>query len=119
MVEGKGQDLTLDQAMEGLPKDFAFFADHFRTNIQPQLAEREGERLAAVKKQFNFTIAAVILAALAATAGFVFFQSPFGLILGGMAAFGLYAWGSTDLNRLGKETKLMLVQPVSAEFGVH
>ena len=37
---------------------------------------------------------------------------------GVFAAIGLYAWGSMQLNKLAKETKLMLVEPVTSEFGM-
>ena len=30
---GKQEPLTMEQAMEGLPKEFAFFADRWRTAI--------------------------------------------------------------------------------------
>ena len=115
----RGQpELTLDQAMEGLPKDFAFFADHFRTSVQPKLLEREDERVRALKKQMNFIFWGV-LAFIALTAGgYILFREFFGAILGGFAGIGLYAWGSTDINRLAKETKLMLIEPVSSEFGM-
>jgi hypothetical protein len=117
--KGQAQELTLDQAMEGLPKDFAFFADHFRTTIQPQLAAREDDRVAALKKQFNYTLIGVVIGAAMAAAGFIFFHHPFGVILGVITAGGGYVWGSIDINRLAKETKLMLIEPVSAEFGMH
>jgi len=118
MTEGQGQELTLDQAMEGLPKDFTFFAERFRTTIQPQLAAREDERVAALKRQFNFTLVGVILGALLAAASVVLFQQPIGVVLGLIAGGGLFAWGSTAINKLKTETKLMLVEPVSSEFGM-
>ena len=115
---GEGQELSIDQVMSDLPKDFAFFGDRFRDVIQPQLASREDERVAAVKKQMRFAIIGAVVAVALSIGGFVLFQEPFGIFLGLIAGFGLYAWGSTDLNRLGKETKLMLVDPVAHEFGM-
>jgi len=116
--KGQAQELTIDQAMEGLPKDFAFFADHFRDTIQPQLAAREDDRVAALKRQFNFTLVGVVLGAALAAAGFFFFHHPMGLVGGVLVGGGLYAWGSTEINKLKTETKLMLIEPVSAEFGM-
>lgn len=115
-MSDKRQITSLAEAMEGLPKDFAFFADRFRTSIQPALADRENDRVNAVKKQRNFGIIGVILAIAGTAIGFGLFQEPFGLFLGAIAGFGLYAWGSADINRLGKETKLMLVEPFAHEF---
>lgn len=117
MAETAPKDgLTVEQALEGLPPDFAFFADRFRTQIQPELAACEGTRLAAVKKQGRFGIWAVAVFAALSVAGFLLFHHPAGLFLGGVSAFGLYAWGSQDLNRLGRETKDMLVEPVCRQF---
>jgi hypothetical protein len=113
--------MSLSEAMEGLPKDFGFFADHYSTSVQPALAAREDDRVKAVARQRNFSIGGVLLA-IAIFAGFGFLMPEDGFIFGGFlgvfAAIGLFAWGSMALNKLGKETKLMLVQPVTAEFGM-
>lgn len=122
----KQEILTIEQALEGLPADFQFFAERFRSSIQPQLASREHDRVAAVKRQRNFTIVGVLLG-IAILVGFVMLMKngdgwPDGLIFGGVlgviVAIGAIAWGGTALSKLGKETKLMLVEPVSAEFGM-
>jgi len=84
----------------------------------PSLAGREADRVKAVKKQRNFLIIGVVLAIAGTAIGFGVFQEPFGLFLGALAGFGMYAWGSADITRLGKETKLMLVEPVAAEFNI-
>lgn len=115
----KQKILSLSEAMAGLPKDFGFFAERFETAIRPKLTAREDDRIKAVKKQRNFGIIGVILAIAGTAIGFGVFQEPFGLFIGAIAGFGMYAWGSADINKLGKETKLMLVEPVTAEFGIH
>jgi Protein of unknown function (DUF3137) len=112
--------LTIDQAMEGLPPDFQFFGERFRTSIQPALAAREGEREAAVKRQRNFTIIGVLLG-IAATAVGAFIAEDgwiFGGIGGLIVAGGMYMWGSMALDKLKTQTKMMLIEPVSAEFGI-
>lgn len=114
----KHEILSLSEAMEGLPKDFGFFAERFTSSIQPALAGREADREKAVKKQRNFTIIGVILAIAGTAIGFGVFQEPFGLAIGALAGFGMFAWGSSDITKLGKETKLMLVEPVAAQFGI-
>lgn len=114
----KSEILTLDQAMAGLPPDFGFFPERFRSVIQPQLAAREADRVAAIAQQRNFTIIGVLLG-LAIAGGMAAFMEDgiiFGGVLGLCAAGGMWAWGSVAINKLAKETKLMLVQPVSAEF---
>lgn len=111
----------MEQAMEGLPKEFAFFADRWRTAIQPQLVDLEDERVAAVKKQRNFIIIGVLLG-IAILAGFAFFIPEDGIMFGGFIgvalALGMGAWGSMALNKLGQRTKLILVEPVTGEFGM-
>lgn len=114
----KHEITSLSEAMAGLPKDFGFFAERFTSTIQPALASRETDRVKAVKKQRNFGIIGVILAIAGTAIGFGVFQEPFGLFLGAIAGFGMYAWGSADITRLGKETKLMLVEPFAAEFNM-
>jgi hypothetical protein len=112
------EDLTLESALKGLPEDFGFFADRYRAQIQPQLVGREADRVAAIKRQRMFAIFGVVAALITSGTGFGLFQSPFGLFIGGIVGFGLYAWGSNALNKLAKETKQMLVEPVSAQFGM-
>ncbi len=114
----KTEILTLDQAMEGMPQDFGFFPERYRTSIQPELAARETDRVAAIARQRNFTIIGVLLG-LAIAAGMAASMEDgiiFGGVLGACAAGGMWAWGSIAINKLAKETKLMLVQPVSSEF---
>lgn len=117
----KQEILSLSDALAGLPKDFAFFADHFSSNVQPKLAAREADRVKAVARQRNFGIGGV-LAAVVIFAAFGMLMPEDGFIFGGFigvfAAIGLYAWGSMQLNKLAKETKLMLVEPVTSEFGM-
>jgi hypothetical protein len=114
----KEQLMTIDQAMEGLPPDFAFFAERFRTQIQPSLAAREDTRIAAVKKQRDFGVYGFVLGAAIAAGSLILFHHPFGIAVGAVAGFGLFAWGSRELNQLGRETKEMLVEPVVREFGM-
>ena len=117
----KQEILTIDQVMEGLPQDFQFFGERFRTTVQPGLAAREGDREAAVARQRNFTIIGLVLA-LAIFFGGGFFVGEDGWIFGGfigvMAGIGMAAWGSQALEKLKTQTKLMLIEPVSAEFGM-
>jgi len=47
----KQEILTIAEAMEGLPQDFQFFAERFRTTVQPGLAAREVDREAAVSER--------------------------------------------------------------------
>lgn len=122
----KQEILTIEQALEGLPSDFQFFGERFRSSIQPQLVDREHDRVAAVRRQRNFTIVGVLLGiAILVGLGLVVSNNSgepdgwiFGGFLGVFVAIAAIAWGGTALSKLGKETKLMLIEPVSAEFGM-
>lgn len=122
----KQEILTIEQALEGLPADFQFFGERFRSTIQPKLLSRESDRVAAVRRQRRFTIIGVVLA-IAAFAACAFLikaknGDADGRIIGAFVAVfiggGMIAWGGTALSKLGKETKLMLIEPVSSEFGL-
>lgn len=115
----KQEILSLSDAMAGLPKDFGFFPERFRTTIQPQLAAREADRVAAIARQRNFIIIGVLLG-IAIAAGIATLVKDDGIIFGGFvgvaAAIGMGVWGSVAINKLAKETKMMLVEPVSSQF---
>ena len=105
MSDKPKQDLTLDEAMAGLPADFAFFPERFRTQICPALETKEVERLAAVKMQRNFGIGAVAVFVLVG-ALVQAFGSGWGWAVGGVAGFALWAIGGLALGKLAKETKV-------------
>ena len=114
--------VSLSEVMDGLPEDFAFFADRFVTRVQPALAAREADRKAAVATQRNFIIGGVLtgLAIFLACAAYIQDDGfVLGAFVGVVAAIGASAWGSIAINRLGKELKLLLVEPVTAEFGMN
>lgn len=116
----KQEILTIGEAMDGLPPDFQFFAERFRTSVQPGLLAREVDREAAVKRQRNFAIIGVLLGLAIGVGGFFLGEDigMFGIFIGIFTAGGMWAWGSMALTKLAKETKLMLIQPVSQEFGM-
>ena len=116
MTSSNADDLTLDEALAGLPEDFAFFRERWVSDLQPQLAELEVQRVAAVEKSNRFRMFAALGALLVGGGGFTIFHNPvpvvFGLVVGGM----LWAWGEQDLKKLGEEAKLTLVHPVARQF---
>ena len=116
----KQEILTIEEAMEGLPPDFQFFAERFRTSVQPGLVGREADREAAVKKQRTFIIIGVLIGLMIGVGGFFLGEDvwPFGIFVGIAALGGMWAWGGMALTKLAKETKLMLIEPVSSEFGM-
>jgi hypothetical protein len=114
----QGTPLTLTDAMDGLPAEFGFFPERFSTQIQPELATHETARLDAVKRQKQFGVYAVLAAVAIGLVDLLVIQNGMLVALAGVVGFGLWAWGSGPLNALGKQTKLMLVDPVSREFGM-
>jgi hypothetical protein len=88
MAEGTGQELTLDEAMAGLPPDFQFFAERFRTVIRPKLNEREADRVAALKKQQMFAIYGILATIAVGAGGWLIWKEFFGFLVGGFIGFG-------------------------------
>jgi hypothetical protein len=109
---------TIEEALAGLPPDFQFFANRFSSVIQPKLLEREADRVAAIKRQQMFTLYGVLAGLAVGAGGYVIFKEWFGFLIGAFLGFGVYAWGSMAINKLATETKLMLIEPVSSEFGM-
>jgi hypothetical protein len=117
MSDNPKQDLTLEEAMAGLPADFAFFPERFRTQICPALETKEVERLAAVNMQRNFAIGAVAVF-IVAGALVQAFGSGWGWPVGGVAGFALWGIGGVALRKLATETKVMLIEPIASQFGM-
>ncbi len=118
MPDKDASNLTLDEAMEGMPAEFDFFRDRWEKDVQPDLRFREEARIAAAQRAKSFRIYAVVAAILIAGLGFMFFGHPAVAIVGVIAGGGVWAWGEKDLNALKEEAKLMLVDPVAREFGM-
>ena len=110
--------MTLAQAMEGLPAEFGFFAERFESEVAPALFAREAERVAAARRQRLGLLAAALVGGALALSGFALFQSEIGLFAGLAAGAGIAFWGGLPLQKLGRETKLMLVEPVARQFAI-
>lgn len=118
MPDKDASNLTLDEAMAGLPSEFEFFRERWRQDVQPDLAFREDARIAAAQRARTFRLYA-IGAGLALGAGaFALMHHPAAVIVGVIAAAGLWWFGYRDLNAMRDEAKLMLVDPVAREFGM-
>jgi len=110
---------TVADAMAGLPAEFGFFAERYTSDIAPRLAAREQDRQTAVRHNTYGIVGALVVAAAGAAAGHFFFNELFfGLVLSGIVGAMVYAWGGMGLRKLGRETKLMLVEPVASQFGL-
>lgn len=109
---------TVADAMAGLPAEFDFFSERYTSQIAPQLAAREDDRQKAVRHNTLGMIGAGIVALAGGGVGFFFNEPMFGVFFGFILGAMVYAWGGMGLRKLGKETKLMLVEPVAGQFGM-
>ncbi len=111
-------DPAISAALSGLPKDFDHFARIFADEIQPALAAREGDRLAAVARarQTRWIGGAIIAAG--ALVGLALLKMPAVAVVAGIAGFGVIGWGMNDVGRLAREAKALIVQPVARQFGL-
>ncbi|HPF23059.1 MAG TPA: DUF3137 domain-containing protein [Hyphomonas sp.] len=111
-------DPAILEAMDGLTDEFAGFARVYQDEIQPALQAREAEREQAVAKARKYRYIGIAAGIAIAAIGFLAFKSPFGAFLGVIVGFGLGAWGAQDIQRLGKEAKLLIVEPVARHFNL-
>jgi hypothetical protein len=118
MAEEQAAPANLSDILAGLPSDFAFFEQAYRTDIEPDLLLREKARLQAVARQKQFTIWGVALAVFLAVFVFVVFRNPMGVLLGAFIALIAHGYGSVELQAVGKEAKILLVDPVARAFGL-
>lgn len=111
-------DPAILKALEGLREEFADFPAVYQQEIQPALQAREDQRERAVAKTRKYRIIGIAAGIAAALIGFFAFKSPFGAFIGVILAFGLINWGAQDLKKLGKEAKLLIVEPVARHFNL-
>lgn len=109
-------DPAILNAMDGLADEFSGFARVYQEEIQPALQAREEDRERAVAKARTYRYAGIGIGLAVALIGFLVFKSVFGPFLAVIIGFGLVAWGSQDIKRLGKEAKLLIVEPVARQF---
>jgi hypothetical protein len=113
-----GAGSSLAEAMAGLPAEFGFFAQRFDSDVAPRLSAREDERRAAARRQIIFFILGALVAVAGGAIGAYFGDISIGLFFGGIFGVMVGVWGSMPINKLAKETKLMLVEPVAEQFGL-
>jgi len=111
-------DPQILQAMDGLAEEFARFSRVYQDEIRPALQAREEEREKAVKKARSTRFIGIAVGIAVAVIGFVAFKSPFGAFAGVILGFGIGAWGAKDIGKLGKEAKMLLVEPVIRQLGL-
>ncbi len=111
-------DPLIQQAMRGLPKDFADFPRIFQDDLQPALRAREGDRISAAKRARKWSWIGGSVALVGAALSLLAFKVPQLAIVSGVIGFAVHGAGRTTLNRIGKEAKTLLVDPVVRQFNM-
>ena len=112
-------DPLISRALEGLPSDFAGFDRVYADTLLPELSRLEASRSkAAAKAKQGFGYGAGIALIGAILGFFVFGVPPLGIvaILAGLATAGVM---HSDLNKVSKKAKSMMVTPIAEEFNLN
>ena len=109
---------ALRKRISALPTDFHNLADVYDANIRPDLMEKEACRLAAANKARNFAILGGVGGVAGVGLAIFLAKLPILAFFLGIAGFGLAAFGQTDLARIRKEAKTLIVTPVAEELGI-
>lgn len=117
--QGPGIDPAIMAALSGLPDDFRNFASVFETRIRPVLREREHDRASAAAKAIKGRWYGLGVALVGAAIGLFLVKAPPMAIFAAVAGLGTTTFMGSDLRRIGKEAKQLMVTPVASEFGLN
>ncbi len=116
MTDNSDVEASVQEAFQALPPEFEKFKQVYRDEILPSLQEREDDRIAAADNARKFTRLGIAIGLAIAVIGFAIIHSPFVLMLGAMAGFGLHSYGRSGLNDLKREAKLLIVETAANGF---
>lgn len=105
-------------AMRGLPKDFADFPQIYQDELRPALQAQEADRQAAAKNAVRWSWVGGLVTLLGVVFGFFVFRVPQLAIVAGIIGFAVHGAGRGPLNQIGKRAKRLIVDPVTARFGM-
>lgn len=108
---------AIQQALEGLPKEFQGFGQIFEERIRPALIEREDDRIKATGRAIQFRWIAGLVAAAGVATG-ILSQVFWIAIVAFMVAIVLYSIGENGVGKLAKEAKSLIVVPIAEQFGL-
>ncbi|MEL6724587.1 MAG: DUF3137 domain-containing protein [Pseudomonadota bacterium] len=111
-------DSTILLAMRGLPKDFSDFPRVYQDELRPALQAKEAERQAAAKNSVRWSWAGAAIALVGIVIGFFVFRVPQFALVAGIIGFAVHGAGRGPLNQIGKRAKQMIIDPVTARFGM-
>lgn len=105
-------------SLDDLPEEFRGFDRIYEQDIRPALLAREAERVAAAAKAIQTSWIGGIIIAAGVLFGFVVFKSPWVAIVSGLAGVCVIVWGATGINRLAKEAKSLIVEPIARKLNL-
>lgn len=120
--KGPWDDADVDplilQAMRGLPQDFADFPRIYQDELQPALRDRELARQTAAKSAIRWSWIGGAIALIGAIVGFAAVRVPQLAIVAGVIGFAVHGAGRGPLNRIARQAKSLIVEPVAARFSM-
>jgi len=111
-------DPSILSALRGLPDSFDHFAEVYQTDIQPKLAQREKDREIAAKRARQWTWIGGIVGVVGIAAAILVVRVIPLAVLAAIFGYALYWTGQQPLQRLTKEAKPLLVDPVATALGI-
>lgn len=114
----KNSATSIEERLATLPEEFSHFGEVYANEIQPVLAEKEGERQAAMGKAKTMGILGVVLAVAIAVGGLMLFKSIFAVFVAVVVGLGLITYGMSGVNDLMKQAKEAMVTPIANQFGL-
>lgn len=113
-----GIDPKILQALDGLPDEFSDFPKIYQDEIRPGLLAREGERAAAATKARQARYIGLGVAVVGGAVSLLVAKIPIAAIVSVVVGIGYLVWGAQDIRRLGREAKVLIVEPVARQFGL-
>jgi Protein of unknown function (DUF3137) len=111
-------DPLIQLAMRGLPQDFSDFPNVYQTELRPKLQAREAERQRVAKAAIRWSWLGALIALTGAFVGLFLFRVPQFVIVAGFIGFAVHGAGRSPLNRLAKQAKRLIIDPVAATFAL-
>lgn len=115
---GSDIDPIIQLAMRGLPDDFADFPRVYQDELRPALQAREAERQAVARNAVRWSWVGALIAGLGLVFAFMVFRVPQFAIVAGIIGFAVHGAGRTPLSQFSKRAKQVIIDPVTAQFGM-
>lgn len=111
-------DPLIQQAMNGLPDDFADFARIYQDELRPTLLGREDERQLAARDATRWTWIGISIGVIGVAFALLIARVPQLAFIAGVIGFSVVGAGRSKLRKFSREAKTLLVQPVAQQFNL-